>query len=140
MRDFIRQLAKLKTIILTTHDMDEADRLSDRVAIMDHGKILTIDTPQMLKEKSGMGDIIQVRVADLSKEEMDNLLHSIPPQFTEKKYSDGFLLLGANDVLELIPLVNKTLRSLNIHIEDLTIRKRTLEDTFITLTGRGLRE
>ncbi|MNZ50924.1 Daunorubicin/doxorubicin resistance ATP-binding protein DrrA [compost metagenome] len=139
-RDFIRQLAKLKTIILTTHDMDEADRLSDRVAIMDHGKILTIDTPQMLKEKSGMGDIIQVRVADLSKEEMDNLLHSIPPQFTEKKYSDGFLLLGANDVLELIPLVNKTLRSLNIHIEDLTIRKRTLEDTFITLTGRGLRE
>lgn len=139
-RDFIRQLAKEKTVILTTHDMDEADRLSDRVAIIDHGKILLIDTPEKLKEKSGMGDIIQVRINGVNKDEIDRLLKSIPPVFTEKKYSDGLLLLGAREVLELIPMVNKTLKALNIHIEDMTIRKRTLEDAFITMTGRGLRE
>jgi ABC-2 type transport system ATP-binding protein len=139
-RDFIRQLARQKTVILITHDMDEADRLSDRVAIIDHGKILLVDTPEKLKEKSGMGDIIQVRVNGVNKDEMDRLLDSLPPEFTEKKYSDGLLLLGASDVLELIPLVNDTLKAFKIHIEDMTIRKRTLEDAFITMTGRRLRE
>lgn len=139
-RDFIRQLAKEKTVLLTTHDMDEADRLSDRVAIIDRGKILLIDTPEKLKEKFGRGDVIQVRVSGVNKEEIDRLLTSIPPVFTEKKYADGLLLLGARDVLALIPMVNKTLNAFSIQIEDMTIRKRTLEDAFITMTGRGLRE
>ncbi|MNW38629.1 Daunorubicin/doxorubicin resistance ATP-binding protein DrrA [compost metagenome] len=139
-RDFIRQLAKQKTVILTTHDMDEADRLSDRVAIMDHGKILLIDTPEKLKEKSGMGDIIQIEINEINKDQIDRLLNSIPPSFTEKKYSDGFLLLGASHVLELIPIINSTLQALNIPVKNITIRKRTLEDAFISLTGRGLRE
>jgi ABC-2 type transport system ATP-binding protein len=139
-RDFIRQLAKDKTVILTTHDMDEADRLSDRLAIIDHGKILLIGTPDKLKEKSGMGDIIQIRINEVTKNKLDMLLNSLPPQFTEKKYTDGLLLLGANGVLELIPIVNNALKALNIHIEDMTIRKRTLEDAFIAMTGRGLRE
>lgn len=60
--------------------------------------------------------------------------------FTEKKYSDGLLLLGARDIIELIPIVNKTLKDFNIHIDDMNIRKRTLEDAFISMTGRGLRE
>lgn len=139
-RDFIRQLAKEKTVILTTHDMDEADRLSDRVAIIDHGKILLIDTPEKLKGKSGIGDVLQVRVNGVSKDLASKVLKSMPHEFTEKKYSDGLLQLGASEILELIPMVNKTLKTFNIHIEDMTIRKRTLEDAFITITGRGLRE
>lgn len=139
-RDFIRQLAKEKTVILTTHDMDEADRLSDRVAIIDHGKILLIGTPEKLKESSGMGDLIQVRINQVYKNKIDLLLNSLPAIFTEKKYLDGLLLLGARDVLELIPIVNNTLKTFNINIEDMTIRKRTLEDAFISMTGRGLRE
>lgn len=51
-RDFIRQLAKKKTVIPATHDMDEADRLADRVAIMDHGKILMVDLQAKVKDKS----------------------------------------------------------------------------------------
>ncbi len=139
-RDFIRQLAKQKTVILTTHDMDEADRLSDRVAIIDHGKILMIDTPERLKEKSGMRDLIQVTTGELSEDRLDGLLDAIPQEFTEKRYSDGLLLLGASDVIELIPIVIRTLKAFNIPIEDMTIRKRTLEDVFISMTGRGLRE
>lgn len=139
-RDYIRQLAKTKTIILTTHDMDEADRLSDRVAIIDHGKILLIDTPEKLKLRSGKGDVLQVRVNSLEKDVADKILSMLPREFTEKKYSDGCIYLGADDMLEKIPSVSKLLKAFDIAIEDMTIRKRTLEDAFIVITGRGLRE
>lgn len=139
-RDFIRQLARQKTVILTTHDMDEADRLSDRLAILDHGKILRIDTPEKLKETSGAGDILQIRISGVREDEIGKLLHSLPPVFTEKKVFDDLLLLGASDVMEHIPTVYQILKAFHIHIQDMTIRKRTLEDAFISLTGRGLRE
>ncbi|NJD03621.1 MAG: ABC transporter ATP-binding protein [Ruminiclostridium sp.] len=139
-RDFIRQLAKKRTVILTTHDMDEADRLSDRVAIIDHGRILLIDSPERLKAKSGAGDILQVRANGLNEDMADKILKLMPSEFTEKKYSEGYLFLGAEDLLELIPAVSRTLKIFNMHMEDMTIRKRTLEDAFIAMTGRGLRE
>ena len=139
-RDFIRQLARQKTVILTTHDMDEADRLADRIAIIDHGSILLVDTPEKLKMRSGEGDILQIRVNGLSKDLAAEILNSMPSGLAEKKYSDGFLFLGAEDLLELIPTVNRILKTYNICPEDMTIRKRTLEDAFIALTGRGLRE
>lgn len=139
-RDFIRHMARKKTVILTTHDMDEADRLSDRVAIIDHGKILLVDTPEKLKEKSGLGEVLQVRVNEVRKDLIDRLLDSMPLEITEKKYSDGLFLLGAREVLELIPKVNNIFKTFKIHIEDMTVRKRTLEDAFIAMTGRGLRE
>ncbi|AIQ16427.1 ABC transporter [Paenibacillus sp. FSL H7-0357] len=139
-RDFIRQLAQEKTVILTTHDMDEADRLSDRVAIMDHGKVLLIDTPEKLKAKSGEGELLQIRVNGVSADLAHQVLKSMPDECTERTYSDGLFLLGAGGVLELIPKVNQRLQAFNIHIEDMTIRKRTLEDAFIAVTGRGLRE
>ncbi|MCE3199310.1 ABC transporter ATP-binding protein [Paenibacillus sonchi] len=139
-RDFVRQLAEERTVILTTHDMDEADRLSDRVAIMDHGKVLLIDTPEKLKEKSGAGELLQIRVNGVSQDLARQFLNSLPDECTEKQYSDGLFLLGASGVLELIPKVSQRLIAFNIHIEDMTLRKRTLEDAFIAVTGRGLRE
>ncbi len=139
-RDFIRQLAKEKSVILTTHDMDEADRLSDRVAIIDHGRILKVDTPEMLKSKWGMGDILQISVNETDRENIDSLLQTLPPQFLEKKYSDGILLLRANDPVSLIPTVHQILKEHHIHTTNMTIRKPTLEDAFISMTGRGLRQ
>jgi ABC-2 type transport system ATP-binding protein len=139
-RDFIRQLARKKTVILTTHDMDEADRLSDRVAIIDHGKILALDTPSKLKEKSGFGDILQIRISGTADSRVRKLMDALPVEFTEKKYSDGLLLLGASEVLSLIPKVSTMLKAFGIDIDDITVRKRTLEDAFIAMTGRGLRE
>ncbi|NLA49461.1 MAG: ABC transporter ATP-binding protein [Bacteroidales bacterium] len=59
-RDFIKTISKEKTVILTTHNMDEADRLADRVAIIDHGKLLISDTPQNLKRTVGEGDILEL--------------------------------------------------------------------------------
>jgi ABC-2 type transport system ATP-binding protein len=54
-RDYVKSLARQKTIILTTHNMDEAERMADRVAIIDHGKLLTVDTPEALKNTVGAG-------------------------------------------------------------------------------------
>ena len=139
-RDFIRQLARRKTVILTTHDMDEADRLSDRMAIIDHGKILAIGTPARLKEKSGLGDILQIRIGSADENTIKKLMDAMLEEFTEKKYSDGLLLLGAREVLTLIPKASKVIKASGIEMEDMTIRKRTLEDAFIAMTGRGLRE
>ena len=139
-RDFLRELAKDKTVILTTHDMDEADRLSDRLAIIDQGKILYMDTPENIKQQSGEGDILQIRVGEVSAELVNNILAALPKEFIMKKFSDCFFLLEANEILEQIPTVNRIIKSFNLEIEDMTIRKRTLEDAFISITGRGLRE
>lgn len=139
-RDFIRQLAKRKTVILTTHDMDEADRLSDKVAIVDHGKILIIDTPEKLKEKNGASDIIQIRTSENNQVKINQFLSALPPVFTEKEYSDGLLLLSASNAVELIAAITKMLKDYHIQMDDINLRKRTLEDAFISLTGRGLRE
>lgn len=139
-RDFIRQTARKKTVILTTHDMDEADRLSDRVAIIDHGKILAVDTPNNLKARSGFGDVLQIRVNIPDENIVKKLLNTIPFELSEKKYSDGLLLLGGSDILGLVPKVSGILKSCKLDAEDMTIRKRTLEDVFIDMTGRGLRE
>lgn len=99
-----------------------------------------IDTPEKLKARSGEGDILHIRVNGLSKDLAAKILNSMPTRLTEKKYTDGFLFLGADDLLELIPTVSRILKTYYIRPEDMTIRKRTLEDAFIALTGRGLRE
>lgn len=139
-RSFIRQLAREKTVILTTHDMDEADRLSDRIAIIDQGKVLVIDTPEKLKEKSGMGDLLQIRVDHANEDTVQKVIQAMPADITEKKYLDGYFYFGANDVLDTIPEIRKILKDNGLKAEDMTVRKRTLEDAFISMTGRGLRE
>lgn len=139
-RDYIRRLAKNKTIILTTHDMDEADRLSDRVAIVDHGKLLLLDTPAKLKEHNGMSDLLQIRMGEISQKQVDQIFAALTKGFTEKRYSDGYIFLVADDILSQISAIRAVIERQGGRIEDMTIRKRTLEDAFIAMTGRGLRE
>ncbi|MCK4346332.1 MAG: ATP-binding cassette domain-containing protein [Bacteroidales bacterium] len=68
-RDYIKSLKKEKTVILTTHNMDEADRLADRVAIIDHGKLLMLDTPGNLKQSIGDGDILEIILHNKNSEQ-----------------------------------------------------------------------
>ena len=76
-RDFIKTLGKEKTIILTTHNMDEADRLADRVAIIDHGKLLLLDTPQNLKRTVGEGDILELVTENSTENAMKQFAENI---------------------------------------------------------------
>ncbi len=63
-REYIQSLARKKTVIVTTHNMDEAERVADRVAIIDHGELLVLDTPEQLKQSLGEGDLVEIHLTN----------------------------------------------------------------------------
>lgn len=129
-----------KTVILTTHLMDEADRLSDRVAIIDHGQLLKLDTPKNLKKEVGDGDIIEITLSDgKNNEEVINYLQGFDDIISVIELEGKINLRALNAVGKLPKIIGK-LEESNISIDDLAIRQNTLEDVFIELTGTGLRE
>ena len=143
--DFIRSLKSKegKTIILTTHAMEEADTLSDRIAIIDHGKLLQFDTPGNLKKTIGSGDIIEMQVADREKNEavMADLkaVNGIL-EIQEINDASGTITIRALNAVSLLPEIIERVDAIRTRVADISIRENTLEDVFIYLTGRGLRE
>jgi ABC-2 type transport system ATP-binding protein len=139
-RDYVKSLRTETTVILTTHDMDEADRLSDRIAIMDHGRLLELDTPDGLKNRIGAGDVLGIRLSDGQETKLDEMLGDLPDSLKNLICQDGMLRLVASDTMDTLPTVFSELRNNGLEVEDVSIRKKTLEDVFIALTGRRLRE
>ena len=139
-REYIQSLAKEITVILTTHDMDEADRLADRIAIIDHGRLLVLDTPDNLKGKIGEGDILEIKISDGQEEKLARLQQDLPENLSHLAYQQEVVRLVGINIPEALPLLLENFRQNRLKIEDMTIRKKTLEDVFISLTGRGLRE
>ena len=140
--DYINSLSKnkWKTIILTTHFMEEADRLSDRVAIMDKGELLVLDTPKNLKKKLGKGDVVEIKLSNTEViEKALEMIITIEGVEETKEIGDK-IVVRALDAVRKLPRIIDTLRGLNVEITDTSIRHNTLEDVFISLTGRGLRE
>jgi ABC-2 type transport system ATP-binding protein len=129
-----------KTVILTTHLMDEADRLSDRVAIIDHGNLLKLDTPENLKKEIGEGDIIELTIPNKdTKKYVMNYLETLEDTISVLEV-DGKINLRAFNAVGKLPKIVAELEKSNIQIDDLSVRQNTLEDVFIELTGTGLRE
>jgi ABC-2 type transport system ATP-binding protein len=139
-RDFIRSLTPRTTVILTTHDMDEADRLSDRIAIMDHGRLLVTDTPERLKTRIGPGDVMELTVSEEHDAVLDGLRDGLPENVQLLASQHGTLRLVGTDLLRTLPALLNRFRVHGVEVEDIVIRKKTLEDVFVELTGRGLRE
>jgi ABC-2 type transport system ATP-binding protein len=139
-RDYIRSLASEKTVILSTHDMDEADRLADRIAIIDHGRLLVLDTSEGLKKRIGAGDILEIRIPEGQEDKLNQLQQALPDSLRNLAYQQGTLRLVGVDTPDVLPPLLDRLRSTRLQIQDMTIRKKTLEDVFIALTGRRLRE
>ena len=140
-REYIRSLAHRKTVILTTHNMDEADRLSDRVAIIDQGRLLVLDTPQALKTRLGEGDVLELNLNGnpASLDEIEAALHGLAGQVDLSLSHDG-LTLRALDLVNLLPVILESLGAAGIHPGEVRLRANSLEDVFIQLTGRRLRE
>jgi ABC-2 type transport system ATP-binding protein len=138
-REYIRTLSKNKTVILTTHDMEEVDRLADRVGIIDHGRLLVLDTPEGLKNRIGAGDILEIKFDGSQAGNIETLKQAIPASFGEASLHDDTLRLVNVDPQRLLPLILEVFKTAQVEIQDLTIRKKTLEDVFIDLTGRSLR-
>ena len=128
-----------KTVILTTHLMDEADRLSDRVAIIDHGQLLKLDTPKNLKKEVGEGDIVEMSLSNQNNGDVIKYLESLDDIISVTEL-DGKINLRAFDAVGKLPKIIGALEESNVNIDDLAIRQNTLEDVFIELTGTGLRE
>jgi ABC-2 type transport system ATP-binding protein len=139
-REYIRSLGSRKTVLLSTHDMDEADRLADRIAIIDHGRLLVLDTSEGLKKRIGAGDILEIRIAEGQEDELNRLQQALPDSLRNLAYQQGTLRLVGVDTPDVLPPLLDRLRSTRLQIQDMTIRKKTLEDVFIALTGRRLRE
>ena len=139
-REHIRSLAQDKTVILTTHDMDEVDRMAERIAIIDHGELLVLDTPEALKGRVGPGDVLEVRVSSGNGLNAEQLRSSLPDSVQNLTYDEGTLRIVALEALELLPHLLDRIRDAGAEAHDIQLRKKTLEDVFIALTGRRLRE
>jgi len=139
-REYIQALAETKTVLLTTHEMDEAERLAHRIGIMDHGHLLVLDSPNGLKREYAGGEVLEIRVAHESAASLTAFKPDLPPSVTRLESLPGTLRLSGPTLYHIVPVLLKELASKGLDPEDLTIRKPTLEDVFISLTGRGLRE
>lgn len=140
-REYIRSLARHKTVILTTHNMDEADRLADRVAIIDHGRLLVLDTPQALKARLGQGDVLELSLNGdaVGLDEIKQALQTLAGQ-VDLSLAHGALTLRALDLVNLLPAILEALSAAGIRPGEVRLRANSLEDVFIQLTGRKLRE
>jgi ABC-2 type transport system ATP-binding protein len=136
--EYIKQLNKEEgtTIFLTTHYMDEADFLCDRIGIIDHGKILVIDAIDSLKKSVGH-DVITLSCSDNSalqeRVEQEPWISNITPH-------GSFLTLGVERGEEKIPIIFDIARTINISISSVDVRRPTLDDVFLYYTGRSMRE
>jgi len=124
------------TVVLTTHYMDEADRLSDRVGIMDHGKIVVLDTPPKLKDTLE-GDVVVIRTSKIN--ELSELV-SKWLGFNDKEIVDGALEVTVRNGKTVMPRIMELASQNNIYVESLLLREPNLEDVFLHYTGRNIRE
>ena len=128
-----------QTILLTTHYMEEADQLCDRVAIMDHGRILALDTGENLKRGLGADSIVRVHTTASDLDGLARHLVDTVDGATDAKVIDGSIQVWASG-RGLLPRIIESADQLGVEITDLSASEPSLETVFIKLTGKDLRE
>lgn len=145
-RDIIRGLKeKGHAIILTTHNMEEADLLSDRVAIIDHGKIVLLGSPAELKEKVKSSDIIEIEARNISDRVAEALesfseVSKVVVTTVDPSGEKGMLRVHVEKGKEVLPKILEFLVRKQTTITKVSFIEPTLEDVFIAETGRSLRD
>jgi ABC-2 type transport system ATP-binding protein len=135
--DVIEELRReKKTILLTTHYIEEAERLCDRVAIVDHGKVIAFGTPRELRQRSGNKTRIEVRLA---KPVADGVLKTLEGVADAREVDGSYVLHTQRPPQAIVSLV-KHLETESNELVSLEIFTPSLEDVFIELTGRRLRD
>jgi ABC-2 type transport system ATP-binding protein len=128
-----------QTILLTTHYMEEADQLCNRVAIMDHGRILALDTPRALKQSIDADTIVTTRTngdavafASLLERDLEGVRRT--------RVVDGTVQADVKNASQLLPRIIRIAENAGLEVQDLSIAEPTLETVFINLTGKDLRD
>jgi ABC-2 type transport system ATP-binding protein len=129
------------TVLLTTHYMDEAERLCDRVAVVDHGKVIAEGTPRQLIAEVGGEHVVEFTLDEENAPPPPETaaLASLPAVRSVRKDADHFCLSVAEPHVAL-PALLERLRQTGHQLAGLTTRHASLEDVFVTLTGRHLRD
>lgn len=139
-REVWKQISMLNTeqttIILTTHYMDEAEKLCDRLAFMDGGRLISLDTPDNLKRAMPRGDLIEIGYETLN----DEVLPAIRahPQVSALEVQDRKVLISAHQGSSILPVILDDFEQFSISVTTVSIRSPSLEDVFIYLTGKKL--
>jgi len=123
------------TIILTTHYIEEAESLCDRVAIMDHGKIIALGSPEALKKTSGSGNLIEIEMAGGVVPDLKTI-----PEVIRVWWKDGTLSARVTDADTAAIKILDRLKTANVAVRSMHVTEASLEDVFLKLTGRELRE
>lgn len=144
--DIVLQLKEEgKTVVLSTHYMEEAQVLCDRICLMDQGKVIALDTPADLIHSLAADKTIEFRVPDFAvldesrQEELRGLLRGIGSVTGVEERQEGFVLYARDLQAALTELVSRAAGT-GLNLEGLSTRTATLEDVFIQMTGRSLRE
>jgi len=124
------------TLFLTTHYLEEADALCDRIAIIDHGKIVVIDTPTALKNSLG-GDIMTVAIE--KDEDITDLISKIEHVKEVKKENGSYIIKSANGEATA-PLIIESLRKNGHVVTKLSLTKPTLNEVYLQYTGKSMRD
>jgi ABC-2 type transport system ATP-binding protein len=127
------------TILITTHYMDEAHALCDRVGIMDRGKLIALGTPAALVAGLGAEHVIEFAVTDLRQLPSDASLRALPG-VTDVRHEAESMALATSEVHRAVPALLDALRAADATLSLLTTHSATLEDVFVSLTGRHLRD
>jgi ABC-2 type transport system ATP-binding protein len=157
--DLVDQLKHAgRTIILTTHYMDEAERLCDRVAIMDHGRIIALGTPAQLIASVGGEHIVEFAITEFSSPAasisdpsvsahappsqpgLDIALLTAIPGVESHRVDAGLHQLSVRDLHTTVPRIFAAVANQNLHLSEFRTHSASLEDVFVRLTGRNLRD
>jgi len=132
-------LSRGGTVLLTTHYMDEAERLCDRLAIIDHGQVIAEGTPSDLIERLGGHHVVEFDVTGAADNTSLDHWKSLPGVDSVRN-EDGIVCLNVREPHSTIPALLDAVRARNSELLHLSTRQASLEDVFVNLTGRHLRE